>query len=196
MTEEPHHAPEDFEVPNDPIRRRLYAIRDDRHASWVMRKLRLIRRRQREMTALHESEARTLREELGIIEQWLADTNRPLDQEAAYLEGILGQYALRVRNEWEDHTKSVTLPWGRISTTASQATFVITDKDAVVAWAEAQGYDDVVKVEEKKTPLISVAKQYLDNAGGVAFDPQTGAVVNGVAVNPAKVTATVTLDQE
>lgn len=68
------------------------------------------------------------------IDEWLAHGAKPYRRTLEFFEGQLERYALDVR-EADPKRKSVTLPSGKVQTTARAAKVVVTDEDAVEAWA-------------------------------------------------------------
>lgn len=133
-------APSDYEVvggiPASPPLARALAWRIDgpRTAEWAMAKL---------------AEAEAQLQQLGAqADDWAARIRVWFDQAAArhlatraFFDQHLQAYALAERDRTDGKVKTVQLPSGRVSTTASAAKAVVADEQAVVAWADAT-FDD------------------------------------------------------
>lgn len=68
------------------------------------------------------------------IDEWLQHEAKPYTRTLAFFEGQLTRYALDLR-EADPKRKSVTLPSGKVQTRSTAAKAVITDENAVIAWA-------------------------------------------------------------
>ena len=83
----------------------------------------------------------------GRIDAWLVRESAPLRRTKDYFEAQLERYALD-RREADPKAKSLTLPDGKVSTTAKGAKVVVTDEDAVLDWAVDHA-PDAIKLEAK-----------------------------------------------
>ncbi len=78
----------------------------------------------------------------AVIDEWLVKETAPLRRTLNYFTGQLERWALDQR-EADPRKKSVTLPSGKVQTTAKSAKVVVTDEDAVIEWAKANAPEAV-----------------------------------------------------
>jgi len=86
------------------------------------------------------------------IDRWFQQAAAREQARLAFFRGHLEAWALDERERTGGRTKSVTLPSGRVATTAHKAKVVVADEQAVVEWADATlGLDaqDVAPVVRK-----------------------------------------------
>lgn len=170
-------------VTSDEQTRERFSIQDDGAAAWAMRKLRAIRAKQAEYE-------RIAKDERDRIDLWLAGVNAPLDRDATYFEQILGDYALRVRENPDDGRKSLALPAGKIATRTSQAKWQV-DAEQFLTWAR-DAHPDLIRVKEE-ADLTKIKETLNVTADGVAVSPE-GEPVPGITVLPGGITASVNPD--
>lgn len=180
-------APDTFLTPDGSDSGR-YRIPDDGAAAWAMRRLAAVRRRQREIQQV-------VAQEVERIEAWAAKQSEPLERDAAYFEGLLGEYARTVRDDPGDGRKSVSTPYGVVQTRATRTSWQVTDQGALLEWAKGHR-SDLVTITERV--LASDAARVLaaseDEAGRV-FDPVTADEVPGIVAIPGGVSVSFTLDK-
>lgn len=152
-----------------------FRVDDDSAAAWAMRKLRAIRKRQ-------DSNRMIAEDEIDRIQCWLDDVNRPLDDHAAYFEGILRDYALRVRENPDDGRKTLNLPAGKVSTRPGADRWEI-DADAFLPWARTN-HPDLIRVKEEPALAEIKATILVDNETAHTDD---GEVVPGITITPQPV---------
>lgn len=166
--------------------RERFTITDDGAAAWAMRKLRAVRAKQAE-------NARLATDEHARIDLWLTEVNAPLDRDATYFEAILGDYALRCRENPDDGRKSLNLPTGKVSTRVTQPKWSV-DADAFLGWARTS-HPDLIRVKEEAD--LAKMKETLDvhesTSGLIATTPE-GELVPGVTILPGGLTTSVTPD--
>lgn len=160
-----------------------FRVTDDRQAAWAMRKLAQVRGRLDDVAAVAQAE-------IDRVRAWAEDQSEPLRRDAAYFEGLLGEYARTVRDDPGDGRKSVSTAHGSVSTRTIPARLEVTDVDALVAWAETARPGLVqVKKTVRASDVKGVLASYSDGDGQV-FDPATGEVVPGIVGQPASVSVT------
>lgn len=162
----------DADTPDGTDRDR-YRITDDGGAAWAMRRLAAVQRRRADIAAVAD-------QEIARVEAWAAAQTAPLDRDVAYFEGLLGEYARAVRDTPGDGRKSVSTPYGVVSTRAGRMRWTVTDPDALLGWARGHRRDLITVTETVSASDASkVLAAYGDPAGSV-FDQQTGDEVPGI----------------
>lgn len=162
-----------------------FQITDLGGASWAMRKLAAIRRRQDEVRRVADSE-------VTRIQDWAATQVRSLDQDGAYFESLLTDYHRRLVAE-DPKAKTISLPHGALKCRAQQPEY-IRDEDELLAWAEAA--DPEALVEVKKSPRWAEIKKRGKPSGQHLIDQDTGEVIAGVLVVPREPKFTVDVEVE
>ncbi|ASR83961.1 host nuclease inhibitor [Arthrobacter phage Shrooms] len=125
-------------------------ISGDPDAALAMRKLSTLVKMKAANDAIAESE-------VNRIAAWLAEVQRPIQNQIAFLEDKLKGFALHERTAHD--RKTISLPHGKISTRPKQDEWTVEDKDAFIAWAKTSGIADLVKVKED--PALTVIKSAL-----------------------------------
>lgn len=90
----------------------------------------------------------------GKIDEWLVHESEPHRRTKAFFEGQLQRYALD-RREADPKAKSLTLPDGKVSTTAKGAKVIVTDEDAALEWAHSHAPE---AVRERTTTYLSLTE--------------------------------------
>jgi len=176
-------APDLCEVPESEEARTAFRVDGIATATWACRKLRDVEVQRAKIRA-------TAQAEIDRIQLWAAAQDDALARDAHWFEGLLTDYALRLRADTGGRTKSVSTPYGVVKTRESTVTWDI-DQDTVLAWAKT-GRPELVKVVESLR--LSDAKKALKVADGLVIDPATGEAVPGVRILPGGLTASVTVD--
>jgi hypothetical protein len=125
-------TPSEFaEAPHQAARRAVgWSIDGPRTAEWAMAKVAAARRAEAELAAQRD-------EWMLRIRHWFDQAASRHQASAAFFAGHLERYALAERERTDGKVKTVPLPSGKVSTTASSAKAVVLNEDAVVAWADA-----------------------------------------------------------
>ena len=176
-------APDLWEVPTGE-EREAFRVDSLGKAVWAARKFRDVQILRREI-------ATVVAAEVERAQAWGAARDESLSRDAAFFERLLGEYALKVRDQSGGRQKSVTTPYATIQTRPTGGGWEV-DSDAAVSWAKTNR-PELVQVAEKF--LLSDAKRALAATdGGEVIDPTTGTFVPGIKVKPSTVTAKVTVD--
>lgn len=162
----------DADTPDGTDRDR-YRITDDGGAAWAMRRLAAVQRRRADIAAVAD-------QEIARVEAWAAAQTAPLDRDVAYFEGILGEYAKAVRGTPGDGRKSVSTPYGVVSTRAGRLRWTVTDPAALLGWAQSHRRELVTVTETVKVSDASKALAAYGDPAGSVFDQQTGDEVPGI----------------
>lgn len=150
--------------------REAFAVTDTSSATWAMRKLAAIRRKQADIA--QAADAEILR-----IADWAAAEQRKLLDSANYFERLLIDYHQHIIAD-DPRAKTVTLPHGKLTVRQQQPQYQ-RDDDVLLEWAKATSPELVVVSE---SPNWIEIKQYGKAVGGQFFDPATGEVIPGVTV--------------
>lgn len=95
----------------------------------------------------------------GRIDAWLVHESAPHRRTKEFFEGQLQRYALD-RREADPKARTLTLPDGKVSTTAKGAKVIVTDEDAVLAWARINA-PEAVKKKEVTTLGLTELRAYV-----------------------------------
>lgn len=151
--------------------RERWRIEDDSAAEWALRKLASLRGKMEENRRIAEAERQR-------IDSWLEHANESLTRDAAYFEGVLGEYALRQRSDAD--RKSISLPHGMVKTRASSRKYDVTDTDAFLSWARENA---PVLIRVTEAPHKSNFEVCLDVRDGHVIEVETGEIVPGLAAS-------------
>lgn len=162
--------------------RERFMITDDAAASWALRKLAALRKRQAELDAVAASELRR-------VEEWHLSESGKLTVDATYFTAILTEYA---RAQRETGRKSITLPTGVIKSRTSSARVDVQDVDQFLAWATPNA-PSLIRV--RREPDKAAMKAALTVDGGKVIDPTTGEIVPGVTAVQPETTYTITTEE-
>lgn len=155
-----------------------FKVDGPRTAEWALRKLARIR------GYLAENDQIAL-EEIKKITDWITDANAALGADAAFFEGLLEDWHRRELAD-DPARKSIKLPNGTLKSRKTPEGIEVTDADALIDWAEANGHPEIrrVKVEVDK---VAARKVLGTTPEGQVFDPSTGEIVPGVEGRPSEV---------
>jgi hypothetical protein len=156
-----------------------FRVDSDAKATWAMRKLRGVK-------AHIQSNRDIAAAEIERVQQWLDAVNAPLDRDAHFFTGLLEDYGLNQRAEFD--RKTIPLPYGTISTREGTPTITFVDEDAFVAWATEHA-PDLLKTTVK--PVLSEAKRILTITDDLKVISGEGEVVPGASGTEAKTTVTI-----
>lgn len=124
-----------------------------------------------EIRAAQAENDEVARRRRDMIDRWLAQENRTLDNQAAWLEERIERQALAYDY---GEKKSRTLPHGKFGTRKSAATVAITDAEKALAFAKAHGLEVKVKESVGKTPLKEYWLPRVLEAGELPDPDETG----------------------
>jgi Bacteriophage Mu Gam like protein len=161
-------------------------------AIWASRQLSELQERIEAVEALAQNEIARLEAKIAKVRNWNEDAQREDRRRAAYFQGQLEEYALRVREETGDRQKHVLTPYVRVSTTASQPKVEVTDKSAFTDWALANQRLDLLHITtttRTEPALVAIKAELHDGENGEVVDPLTGESVPGLRPIPARITA-------
>lgn len=149
-----------------------FAINNDDEALWAMRRLARSQRRIDEVKRLAQIE-------IDRINIWVADNSVSSEREIEYFDKILSEYLIRLREDDQDGRKKLDFPDGVISSRINPDKVAVEDVEAFLAWAEANGKSDWVRV--KREADVSSIKKVVDYSDGLVIDPLTGEIVLGLS---------------
>ncbi len=181
---------EDYEVPDAEEAREAWSIDSLGQAAWAMAKNREL--------ALRQAEIRRIADDK--IARWVAWRDREV---AAlqngrtgrdFFEAHLAAYALRRRAEDEKRNKTLTLPFGTVSTKdTSKTPKWEVDEETLIPWLKERFPKLVVSTTTEKVDL-KAAKTTFPSSGGEAWVGDSGETVPGITVTPGGVSASISLD--
>lgn len=158
-----------------------FRITDDRCADWAVRKI-------AEERAEYERLKELADEQIGAITEKVDAAKRRFENGTAFLTSCLSDYFGTVPHKATKTTEKYRLLSGTL-VLKKGGIKAQTDDSKLVPWLRANGYDDLVKVEE--SAKWGELKKKLTFAGTVATIADTGEIVEGVTAYEAPDTFTV-----
>mgnify|MGYP006277774943 CR=1 FL=1 len=149
-----------------------WAISNDDEALWAMRNLAVAQRRVDEVK-------RQAQIEIERINRWIQANLEQHNSSIAYFEGVLSTYLKRVRENSADGRKTLSFPDGTVNSRVTPSKVEVTDLDAFLAYAEANGLSEWVRV--KREANLSEIKKSVDYEADAVLDPTTGLPIAGLA---------------
>lgn len=164
-----------------PDERPPFRITDDRCADWAVRKIMEERAEYERIKALAD-------EQIAAITEKVDAAKRRFENGTAFLTSCLSDYFQLVPHKATKTTEKYRLLSGTL-VLKKGGTKATTDDEKLVPWLKANGYADLVKIEE--SPKWGELKKKLTFTGTVATIAETGEIVEGVTAYEAPDTFTV-----
>lgn len=130
---------------------RRFIVDDDGKAEWAMRHVARIVEERAGLAAQAQ-------EWIDRITGWFEQRSRPLATREAFFRAHLERYALAIREASGGKTKSITLPSGRIQTTATGPKIVVEDEAELLSWVRENLEPDQIKQVVKVTEKVLVSE--------------------------------------
>jgi len=137
--------------PDDPAEREAFRVDDDPKAMWAMRKLYECHESIEATRATAEMERERLRKELAAVNRWEEIETGPDRRFAEFLHAQLYGYGKRQRRD--EGRKSVSTPYGKVTTQALQDRIDVEDLEEFTSWALENGRLDLLKIDVRKAPV-------------------------------------------
>jgi phage host-nuclease inhibitor protein Gam len=150
---------------------RALTITTDDEAFWAMRRLATAQRRVDEVK-------RQAQVELDRINSWVEANTKKFGREVEFFDLALSEYLIGVRQNEQDGRKSLDFPDGVVTSRITPSKVAVTDADAFIAWAEANGHSEWVRI--KREADVSAIKKVVDFDGNTVLDPTTGTPIDGL----------------
>ena len=160
-----------------------FRITDDRCADWAIRKIADERSEYDRLKALAD-------EQIAAINEKVAAARKRMENGTSYLTSCLADFFATVPHKETKTTEKYRLLSGTL-TFKKGTTKTKLDETKLVPWLKANGYGELVKVEE--STRWADLKKLLSYTGDIATLTETGEIVEGVTVyeTPAIVTVDV-----
>ncbi|KXS41408.1 MAG: Mu-like prophage host-nuclease inhibitor protein Gam [Candidatus Frackibacter sp. T328-2] len=155
-----------------------FRIENDGQADWALEKIRDLKEKQKENEELAEERKAPLEKKIAKIEAWQDQQNEKLQDNIEYFEGILTEYAMKLKEDDED-LKTHSLPFGKLRFRKQRPKWKYHESMLLNSLKKA-GRDDLIKIKESvdKREL----KKQVDVAGSQVVDLETGEIIEGVEV--------------
>lgn len=147
---------------------RIYSIDG---VNWALRKLAAIGAKRKEIAQLAEAE-------IYRIKAWEESEASKLDNDAEFFESLLNTFAIQQRDADPKWTKAST-PYGTVKFRKQQPKWHYDDAKLLESLKSA-GRGDLIRTKEE--PNKVELKKAVKVVNGQAVDPESGAVLEGVAV--------------
>ena len=166
-----------FDTDGQPTAETAFIVDNDRKATWAMRKL--LEHQQEIAGIVSIADA-----EIARIQQWADEQVAKHSPSVAYFEGQLVRYARQVREESDGKVKSVSTPYGKVTSRAGSEKWVI-DDDAFLGWAR-ESHPEWIRTVEQRGVDVATLKDALaieptDSLGLVAITPE-GEIIPGIQI--------------
>lgn len=158
-----------------PDERPPFRITDDRCADWAVRKI-------AEERAEYERLKELADEQIAAIQDKVDAAKRRFENGTAFLTSCLSDYFRLVPHKTTKTTEKYRLLSGTL-VLKKGGTKTTTDDEKLVPWLRANGFADLVKVEE--SAKWGELKKKLTFTGAVATIAETGEIVEGVTAYEA-----------
>lgn len=158
-----------------------FRITDDRCADWAIRKIMEERAEYERLKALADEQTAAINEKVDAA-------RRRMENGTAYLTSCLADFFRTVPHKKTKTTEKYRLLSGTL-VLKKGGIKAKTDDEKLVPWLRANGYDDLVKIEE--SAKWGELKKLLAYTGEVATIADTGEIVEGVTAYEAPDTFTV-----
>lgn len=157
-----------------------FIVDNDRKATWAMRKL--LEHQQEVAGIISIAEA-----EIARIQQWADEQAAKHSTSIAYFEAQLTRYAATVREESGGKVKSISTPYGKVTSRAGTDKWVI-DDEAFLDWARETHPDWIRTVEQRAVdvPTLKTAFVALPTGDGVSAVTPDGDIVPGISIVPGE----------
>ncbi|WIC89099.1 host nuclease inhibitor [Arthrobacter phage Ottawa] len=161
-------------------------IEGDAQAAQIMRRYRAIQKRIAANLAVAE-------EETDRINAWEREVNAPLERQLRFFGSSLEGYMTLIRDRSNGKVKSISLPAGKITTTAKSEKWEVADKDAFTAWALNEGRTALYRTKHEPETVTTLKAHLTADEEGNAFLVATGEAVPGVKVTQPETPFTVSI---
>lgn len=152
-----------------------FRITDDRCADWAIRKIADERSEYDRLKALAD-------EQIAAINEKVAAARKRMENGTSYLTSCLADFFATVPHKETKTTEKYRLLSGTL-TFKKGTTKTKLDETKLVPWLKANGYGELVKVEE--STRWADLKKLLSYTGDIATLTETGEIVEGVTVYEA-----------
>jgi len=152
-----------------------FKIDDDSKATWAMRKLKV----HVVQMAINNSIAE---DEKKRIDEWLETVNNPIQTKSEFFTNHLVAYGKEQREQFD--RKTVSTPYGKISSRQSQEKFEFTDKDIFLKFCENQSLD---LVRYKVEPDMEKIKTELVVTTDGKIITKDSEMIPGIAIKPSEI---------
>ncbi|SDM26962.1 host-nuclease inhibitor Gam family protein [Halarsenatibacter silvermanii] len=178
---EPAHKLDNLEIEVKPAEEREeksgFVIDNDEKASWALRKVRDMKRKQKANEELAQAQIEKIKEDIQEIKSWLDDENSKIQNNIDFMKEKLENYAHRLRDEDPD-LKTYNLPFGALKFRKQRPKWKY-DEDKLLDFVE-NNFEDALKIK-KKVSKRELKKQ-AEVTGNKAVIEDTGEVIEGVTV--------------
>jgi len=179
---EPEGFAENHTDENGELTERTFVITNDDEALWAMRRLAQAQRRIDEVK-------RQAKIEIDRINHWVESNTVTHGREVDFFDLALSEYLIAVRQNEQDGRKSLDFPDGVATSRVTPSKVAVTDAEAFLAWADANGHSEWVRV--KREADIASIKKVADFAGDTVLDPATGTPIDGLQHTEGGISVTV-----
>lgn len=154
-----------------------FVVDNDSKATWYMRKIKQMKKKQQENEELAEEQMAEIKAELAEVKAWLDEENGKLDNNIGFMENKLELYAYQLK-EADRELKTYRLPFGSLVFRKPRDKWEY-DEEKLLDFAEANLADVVKTVKKVDKRQLKKKVQAVD---GRAIIKETGEIVEGVKI--------------
>lgn len=151
------------------LEKEKFEVKDISGASWVLRKLSALKKKDNEIKLLAD-------EELERINSWRDRELKANEGSREYLEGLLTKFYSEQLEV--DEKFKISTPYGRVSTRKQQPAIEYRDEE-VIAWLERNDNVELIRIKKE---IDKVALKSKMTISGDCMIDENGTVVDGVVV--------------
>lgn len=154
-----------------------FVVDNDKKATWCLRKIKHMKKKQKENEELAESQIEEIQQEINEVKAWLEDENGKLQNKIEFMENKLHNYAVELREDNPD-LKTHKLPFGQLQFRKRRPKWKY-DNEKLLQFVKSS-LKEALKIKEKvdKRKL----KKEAEVVGNKAVIKDTGEIVEGVKI--------------
>ena len=154
-----------------------FVIDNKGKANWALRKIRHLKKKQKENDKLADSEIRKLKLEIDEVKDWLKSENDSLQNNIDFFENLLKGYALSIKED-DPEFKTLKLPFGRLQFRRKRDKWHYDEKELLeFAKENIKATVKVIKKVDKRE-----LKKVVKTVGDKVIIEATGEIVKGISI--------------
>lgn len=148
-----------------------FKVTDTSSANWVLRKLRAVNEKIREVE-------KTAEEEIYYIERWKEKELDNLDRSVKYFEGLLEEFFQE--NRKEDPKFKFKSPYGYISSRKQRPKWNYLDEEKIIQYLKESGKENLIRIKEDINKKDF--KDFVEVVGENVINKETGEVIPAIKI--------------
>lgn len=158
-----------------------FVIDSDAKANWALRKIKRLKKKQKENEEFAASEIEKIEEEIKEIKDWRDSENEKLQRNIDYFENLLHNYAMQLRKEDPD-LKTYKLPFGQLQFRAQRPKWKYDEERLLESVKKTDLGLTCIDIIEKVNKNALKKSDLIEVVGNKIVIKDTGEVLDGVLV--------------